>query len=45
MYPQLHELDLQGVHLQLGKEFLQVQDHEYSILMTAKKQLTTLLLA
>jgi len=35
--PQLHEL---GLHLQLGKDFLQVQDNNYSILTAAKKQLT-----
>ena len=40
--PKLHEL---GVHLQLGKAFLQTQDHDYSILMAAKKQLSTLPLA
>ena len=35
--PQLHEL---GLHLQLGKDFLQVQGNDYSILTAAKKQLT-----
>jgi len=34
--PQLHEV---GLHLQLGKDFLQVQDNDYSILTAAKKQL------
>ena len=37
--PQLHEL---GVHLQLGRHFLQMQDDDYSILTAAKKQLSSL---
>jgi len=28
-----------GLHLQLGKDFLQVQDNDYSILVAAKKHL------
>ena len=40
--PQLHEL---GIHLQLGKDFLQVRDKDYSTLMAARKQLSTLPLA
>ena len=39
--PQRHEL---GLHLQLGKDFLQVQDNDYSILKAAKKQLKVFLL-
>jgi len=40
--PQLHEF---GLHLQLGKDFLQVQDYDYSILEAAKKQLKVFLFA
>ena len=40
--PQLHEL---GLHLQLGNTFLQVHDHDYSILSAAKKQLNCFPLA
>ena len=37
--PKLQEL---GVHLHLGQEFLQFQDCDYSILSTARKQLSSL---
>ena len=40
--PQFHEL---GIHLQLGKDFLQVRDQDYSILMATRKQFSTLPLA
>ena len=31
-----------GVHLHLGKDFLQFHEHDYSILLTARKQLSSL---
>ena len=37
--PKLQEL---GVHLHLGKDFLQFHEHDYSILLTARKQLSSL---